>query len=225
MDSPQLIETQQEISLPWDTYVRHLPVKRIVDIAFSSLALLLSLPLLFVVAVCIRLSSYGSIVYAHERIGRGGRPFKCYKFRTMHKDAEKLLQECLQASPELRKEWEQNHKLKNDPRVTGIGKILRKLSLDEFPQFWNVIKGDMSVVGPRPMVREEVEKKLGSKAAKILSVRPGLTGIWQTSGRSNTSYVKRVQMDELYVERRTIWMDLKLIFKTVPSMLSSRGAY
>lgn len=225
MESQQLIETKHEISLPWDTYVRHLPVKRIVDIAFSAMALILSLPLLFVVAVCIRLSSQGSVVYAHERIGRGGRPFKCYKFRTMHKDAERLLQECLRASPELKNEWEQNHKLKNDPRVTGIGKILRKLSLDEFPQFWNVIKGDMSVVGPRPMVREEVEKKLGSKAAKILSVRPGLTGIWQTSGRSNTSYVKRVQLDELYVEHRTIWMDLKLIFKTLPSMIASKGAY
>jgi undecaprenyl-phosphate galactose phosphotransferase len=225
MESQSLIEEQPTISLPWDTYVRHLPIKRGFDIIFSALILVLTLPILAVVAIAIRLSSKGSVVYAHERIGRGGRPFSCYKFRTMHKNADNVLQEHLNACPSLREEWEQNHKLKNDPRVTPIGKFLRKLSLDEFPQFWNVIIGDMSIVGPRPMVREEIENKIGSKAAKILSVRPGLTGIWQTSGRSNTSYVKRVQLDELYVEHRSLWLDMKLICKTVPSMIMSRGAY
>lgn len=225
MEFQPIIEKQTALSLPWDTYVRHLPVKRLFDILFSFSVMILTLPLMFVVALAIRISSKGSIVYAHERIGRGGKPFHCYKFRTMHKDADKVLHECLDKCPEMKKEWEENHKLKNDPRITPVGKFLRKLSLDEFPQFWNVIIGDMSIVGPRPMVRAEIENKLGTKAPKILSVRPGLTGIWQTSGRSNTSYVRRVQLDELYVEHRSLWLDVKLICKTVPSMLMSRGAY
>lgn len=225
MELQPLAEPKHDISLPWDTYVRHLPIKRFFDIFLSVAILFLVSPILIFIAIAIRVSSRGSIVYAHERIGRGGRPFHCYKFRTMHKDADKLLQAYLHNSPELQVEWQQNHKLKSDPRITPIGRILRKLSLDEFPQFWNVIKGDMSIVGPRPMVKEEIEKKVGSKAAKILSVRPGLTGIWQTSGRSNTSYIRRVQLDELYVEHRSLWMDIKLVLKTVPAMLTSRGAY
>lgn len=216
---------QPEIALPWNAHVRHLPFKRILDIIVSIAALILALPFLFVIAVAIRVSSKGSIVYAHERIGRGGKPFKCYKFRTMHKDADMLLVEYFAKHPELKEEWDRCRKLKDDPRVTKIGKLLRKLSLDEFPQFWNILKGDMSVVGPRAMVREEIEKKLGTKAPKILSVRPGLTGIWQTSGRSNTTYERRIQLDELYVEKRSLWMDIKLILKTVPSMISTEGAY
>lgn len=225
MESQPIIESHSTLTVPWDAYVRHLPVKRLFDIFFSLSVILLTFPFLCLVAIAIRISSKGSVVYAHERIGRGGKPFHCYKFRTMHKDADKVLQEYLQKSPELKQEWEENHKLKNDPRVTSVGKILRKLSLDEFPQFLNVILGDMSIVGPRPMVREEIENRLGTKAAKILSVRPGLTGLWQTSGRSNTSYVKRVQLDELYIEHRTFWLDVKLVAKTVPSMIMSRGAY
>lgn len=205
--------------------ITHIPLKRAFDILFSLTVLFVFLPLLFVIAVAIRLSSGGSIVYAHERIGRGGRPFHCYKFRTMFRDADKRLQEILAKDASLRAEWEESHKLKDDPRITPIGKFLRKTSLDEFPQFWNVLIGDMSVVGPRPMVRDEIIRRLGSKAKKILSVRPGLTGLWQVSGRSNTSYTYRIELDELYVKNRSFWLDLKLVAKTIPCMIAARGAY
>lgn len=225
MESEAVINHPSDTILPWDHYVRHLPVKRIFDLLFSACVLAASIPLLFIIALLIRLSSQGSIVYAHERIGRGGRPFKCYKFRTMFKNADQRLHSLLESNPKLRAEWQENQKLKDDPRITPIGKILRKLSLDEFPQFWNVLCGDMSVVGPRPMVREEVENKLGCKAPVILSVRPGLTGIWQTSGRNDTSYSKRIQLDEQYIAKRSFWLDLKLVAITVPTMLRARGAY
>lgn len=224
----ELQSTHEKVTgmiLPWDHYVRHLPVKRLFDLLFSSAVLLLTLPLILLLAVVIRFSSKGSVFYAHERIGRGGKPFKCYKFRTMFGDADKRLYSLLDSNPRLREEWEATQKLKEDPRVTKVGRILRKLSIDEFPQFWNVVRGDMSVVGPRPMVREEIESKLGDKAPLILSVRPGLTGIWQTSGRSDTSYMKRIQLDEQYVTKRSLWLDLKLVLKTVPTMLKARGAY
>lgn len=220
---------------PFVCEVRHLPTKRVFDIIFSLCALTFGLPLFALIALTIRLTSPGKAVYFHERIGRGGKPFHCYKFRTMYADADERLQELLENDPEIRREWESCHKLKNDPRVTPIGQFLRKTSLDELPQFWNVLKGDLSVVGPRPVVHAEVQKHLGAKAAKILSVRPGLTGIWQVSGRSDTSYVTRIKLDEKYVDhvhRRSaplsldlIALDLKLIVKTIPSMISTKGAY
>lgn len=215
--------------------VRHLPVKRAFDLIFSLCALTFGLPLFIIVAIAIKLTSPGKVVYSHERIGRGGKPFHCYKFRTMYADADARLKELLKSDPSIREEWEARHKLRNDPRITPIGRFLRKTSLDELPQFWNVLKGDLSVVGPRPVVHAEVVKHLGVKAAKILSVRPGLTGIWQVSGRSDTSYSTRIQLDEKYVDhvhRRSyllaldlIAFDLKLIAKTIPSMISSKGAY
>lgn len=215
--------------------VRHLPVKRAFDILFSLCALTFGLPLFLSIAAAIKLTSPGKTVYSHERIGRGGKPFPCYKFRTMYADADARLQELLANNPDMKKEWDASHKLKNDPRVTPIGLFLRKTSLDELPQFWNVLKGDLSVVGPRPVVQAEVTKHLGIKAAKILSVRPGLTGIWQVSGRSDTSYTTRIHLDEKYVDRvhqrnsrfslDVIAMDIKLIAKTIPSMISSKGAY
>lgn len=205
--------------------VRRLPLKRSFDILFSLCVLAFLSPLLVVIAVAVRLSSKGSIVYAHERIGRGGKPFHCYKFRTMYKDADIRLKDLLASNPDLKQEWDENHKLKDDPRITPIGKFLRKTSLDEFPQFWNVLLGDMSVVGPRPMVRDEVIRKLGVKANTILSVKPGLTGLWQISGRSNTSYSTRIELDESYIRTRNFWGDLKIVVKTVPCMIMSKGAY
>lgn len=205
--------------------IQHKPLKRAFDIVFSLLALIIGLPLFFLIALLIYMTSPGKIVYSHERIGRAGKPFSCYKFRTMYDDADERLENLLQTHPELLHEWTCSRKLKNDPRITPFGKFLRKTSLDELPQFWNVLKGDLSIVGPRPVVYDEVILHLGKKASKILSVRPGLTCIWQVSGRNDVSYAKRIQLDEEYVDNRSLLLDLKLILKTIPSMISSRGAY
>lgn len=205
--------------------VRHLPLKRAFDLFFSAFALFAIAPLLLFIACAIRLTSKGPILYCHTRIGRGGRPFQCYKFRTMHVDAEERLKQILAVDPEKRTEWERCHKLKADPRTTKVGLFLRRSSLDELPQFWNVLKGDLSVVGPRPVVYEEIVRHFGCKAAKILSIRPGITGLWQVFGRSDTDYVTRLKLDEQYVDGRTFWLDLKLILLTIPSMISAKGAY
>lgn len=205
--------------------VKHFPLKRLFDIAFSIAFLLFFSPLYAVIALIIRLSSPGKIIYHHERVGRGGSRFHCYKFRTMYADADLRLAEILEKNPRLHQEWKEIQKLKNDPRVTPIGKVLRKFSLDELPQFWNVIKGDLSVVGPRPVLPVEIEKYFGPKAIKILSVRPGITGIWQVSGRSNTTYAERIALDERYINERNFLFDLVLILKTIPAMISSKGSY
>lgn len=205
--------------------IRHKPLKRTFDLIFTLLVLLLGLPVFLLIALAVKCSSRGPIFYSHERIGRGGKPFACYKFRTMYCDADKRLEELLRQQPLLQEEWEETHKLKNDPRVTPLGVFLRKSSLDELPQFWNVLRGDLSVVGPRPVVHQEVQKHFGAKAGVILSIRPGLTGIWQVSGRSDMAYTMRIQLDELYVDTQSLLLDLKLIAKTIPAMLFSRGAY
>lgn len=205
--------------------VRHLPMKRLFDLTFSLLALVATLPLFLVIFVLIRITSKGPAVFAHTRIGRGGEPFRCLKFRTMHADAEKRLRELLERDETARQEWESARKLKNDPRVTVVGQVLRKSSLDELPQFLNVLKGDLSVVGPRPVMEEELHRYYKDKAAKILSIRPGITGLWQISGRSNTSYRQRVKLDETYVENRSLLMDLSLVVKTVPAIITRKGAY
>jgi len=205
--------------------VKHIPLKRIFDIIFSFAALILGLPLFLLAALCIRFSSKGPIFYSHERIGRGGRSFRCYKFRTMYENADDRLKELLASDKLLKKEWDESRKLKNDPRILPIGRFLRKTSLDELPQFWNVVKGDLSIVGPRPLVACEVVGYLGEKASKILSIRPGLTCIWQVSGRNDLSYHTRIQLDEEYVDNLSFLLDLKLILRTIPSMVSSKGAY
>jgi exopolysaccharide production protein ExoY len=211
---------------PLEYRIKHIPIKRLFDIIFSFLCLVIGLPVFLIIALGIYFTSPGSIFYSHSRIGRGGKTFSCYKFRTMYPDAAKRLQEILASDPLLRQEWEANYKLKKDPRVTPLGAFLRKTSLDELPQFWNVLRGDLSVVGPRPVVQEEVDKYLGTKAYKILSIRPGLTGPWQVSGRSDiTCYVTRIQLDEAYVDNRSFLLDVKLVVKTVPAMLFSKGAY
>lgn len=205
--------------------IRHKPLKRLFDILFAFTVLFVGFPLFLLISFAIKCSSSGPIFYSHERIGRGGRPFPCYKFRTMYEDADARLIKLLNENPELRGEWDEKHKLQNDPRVTVLGAFLRKSSLDELPQFWNVVKGDLSVVGPRPVVKQEIAKYFGEKAEIILSIRPGLTGLWQVSGRSDIGYAMRVQLDELYVDTQSLLLDLKLIAKTIPAMLFSRGAY
>lgn len=205
--------------------IKHIPIKRIFDILFSSLVLMMGFPIYLAIGFAVRLTSRGKTVYAQERIGRGGKTFKCYKFRTMYPDADARLKEILASNPEYRKEWDFSHKLKNDPRVTPLGVFLRKTSLDELPQFWNVLKGDLSVVGPRPIVKEELEKHLKGRADKILSIRPGLTGPWQVSGRSDIGYQERVEIDEFYVDNQSFWWDFALVLKTVPAMIFTKGAY
>jgi exopolysaccharide production protein ExoY len=205
--------------------IKHIPIKRIFDIVFSSLVLFLTFPLLFFITLTVRLTSKGKAIYSQERIGRGGKKFRCYKFRTMYANADFRLKELLKNDLVKKKEWQKNFKLKKDPRVTPFGRFLRKSSLDELPQFWNVLKGDLSVVGPRPVVHEEIAKHYGVKAAKILSIRPGITGIWQVSGRNDVCYKTRVKLDEKYVDDHSFLLDLKLVFKTIPAVIFSKGAY
>lgn len=210
----------------FDYKIRHIPVKRCFDLLFSFLCLIIGFPLFLLIAALIFVTSPGKVIYSHERIGRGGKPFRCFKFRSMYPNADQRLKQVLQDNPDLKKEWGATFKLKKDPRVTPFGLFLRKTSLDELPQFWNVFKGDLSVVGPRPVVKEEIEKFYCVKAYKILSIRPGLTGPWQVSGRSDlNSYQKRIALDEFYIDNQSFLLDLKLIAKTIPAMLSSKGAY
>ncbi len=214
------------INWPLNCTIKHIPVKRGFDIFFSLLGFVIFAPFFLLIALLLFITSPGKIIYSHERIGRGGKPFKCYKFRTMYFNADKRLNDLLAKHPELKSEWEQSFKLKKDPRITPIGRFLRKTSLDEIPQFWNVLKGDLSIVGPRPVVKEELTKYYNVKAYKILSIRPGLTGVWQVSGRNNIrTYDERIAMDEFYIDHQSLLLDMKLIAKTFPVMLFSRGAY
>ena len=201
-------------------------LKRGGDIVFSLLVLILGSPLFLLLAVLVKLSSRGSVFYRQRRIGRGYRGFGCLKFRTMRKDADRVLAQVLASDPELRAEFERDFKLKNDPRITPIGKFLRRSSLDELPQFINVLKGEMSVVGPRPIVWDELER-YGRNMDQVLSVRPGLTGLWQVSGRNNLPYETRVKLDLFYARNRSFWLDLGIILRTIGVVLlpMDRGAY
>jgi Undecaprenyl-phosphate galactose phosphotransferase WbaP len=177
-----------------------------------------------IIMILIKLDSRGPVFYRQARIGRFGRKFHVYKFRTMVQNADQILQTYLETSPELKAEWLATHKLKQDPRVTRIGLILRKLSLDELPQLWNIVLGDMSLVGPRPIVDAEVEK-YGKCFDLYIKVRPGLTGLWQVSGRNDTTYERRVELDEYYVLNRSLRLDLQILWKTVFVVLKKDGAY
>lgn len=199
--------------------------KRIFDIIFSFLILILAAPFFLICAIIVKLSSNGPVFYAHSRVGCKGKPFGCLKFRTMYRDADAKLLPLLASDPALMQEWKTYFKLKEDPRITPIGKFLRKTSLDELPQIWNVFKGDMSVVGPRPLTQHEVTHYLKEKAAKILSVRPGLTTLWIIQGRNSLSLEKRVELEEFYVSNRSFWLDCKLIFQTALLMIFPKGAY
>lgn len=198
-------------------------LKRPFDILFSAAILLLLFPLFLLIALCILACSPGPIFYSQIRLGQRGKVFRCYKFRTMYIDADKRLRSLLTTHPHLQAEWNQNQKLKNDPRIFPLGKLLRKLSLDELPQFWNALKGDLSVVGPRPYMIQQ-RRELGPYAPTILSVRPGITGLWQTSGRSNTTFAKRIELDARYVEKSAFWYDLFIIIKTIPEIIFPKNA-
>jgi exopolysaccharide production protein ExoY len=225
--------TKTSIAPSWELQIDerlivHNGVKRIFDILFSLLALTLGLPFFALIALCVKLSSSGPIFYCSLRIGRKGRLFKFWKFRSMHRDADQRLEVMLSSNPALRLEWQKYFKLRNDPRLTRIGNFLRKTSLDEFPQFWNVLIGDLSIVGPRPYLPREtivIRQIVGSDMEKIFSVRPGLTGIWQTAGRSCLTFEERVKLEVSYAEQRSFLFDLGLIVKTIPILFYSKGAY
>jgi exopolysaccharide production protein ExoY len=188
------------------------------DLGVSLVAVLLLIPILLIIGLLVKIFTGGPVVFAHTRIGRAGETFRCYKFRTMIDDAEQRLQKYLNDNPEALREWRATRKLKNDPRVTGLGNILRKSSLDELPQFINVIRGDMSLVGPRPIVAAEIPI-YGPYIADYLRARPGLTGLWQVSGRSGLSYERRIDLDRYYVRRWSIALDLAIVLKTLPVLL------
>ena len=201
-------------------------VKRLFDIFFSLFVLIVFSPLYLILSFLVAVSSPGPVFYTQERVGKDFKHFGCIKFRTMVENADEVLESLMETSPHLRAEFEDNFKLKDDPRVTWIGKFLRLTSLDEFPQFWNVLMGDMSVVGPRPLVPEELEK-YGKRIDKILTIRPGITSLWQVSGRNDIPYPLRVQMDVYYVNTRNWLMDIWVIIKTLGVVIFPRnnGAY
>ena len=213
------LEVRQRLLLPAPRFV-----KRAIDVIVASVGGLLISPLLLVIALLIKLDSPGPVLYGHTRIGQGGRWFKAWKFRTMVKNADQVLKEYLEKHPELREEWERDQKLRNDPRVTRVGRLLRKSSLDELPQLWNVLRGEMSLVGPRPIVQDEV-RKYGEKFALYAKVKPGMTGLWQVSGRNNTSYEERVSLDAYYVHNWSFWLDLYILARTLWVVISRNGAY
>lgn len=199
-------------------------VARALDVVIASIAIAFLLPLMAVIAVAIMLTDPGPVLFAHKRIGRYGRMFPCLKFRSMAVDAEERLAELLRTDPVARAEWDRDHKLKNDPRITRIGGFLRRSSLDELPQLFNILRGEMSIVGPRPIVLGEVAR-YGRYFENYCSVRPGLTGLWQIGGRSDVDYRRRVAMDVTYTRHRCTMLNLRIMAYTVPSVLLNKGAY
>ena len=194
------------------------------NVVIALVALLFLAPVMIGVALAIFAQDGGPIVFAHRRIGKGGRYFHCLKFRSMAVDAEQRLADLLANDPEARAEWEKDHKLRNDPRVTRLGAFLRKTSLDELPQIFNVLRGEMSLVGPRPIVDAEVGK-YGRRFNNYCAVKPGITGLWQVSGRNDVSYRARVAMDCIYARERNVLMDGFIIAATVPAVLMRKGSY
>lgn len=213
------LELRQRLLLPWPRFL-----KRAADLALTVVGGVFALPVIALLAAAIKLDSPGPVFYSQERIGYGGRRFRAWKFRSMVRNSEEVLDEYLARHPELHDEWEANHKLKDDPRVTRMGRLLRSSSLDELPQLWNVLRGEMSLVGPRPIVEEEIER-YGNRFALYSKVLPGLTGLWQVSGRNNTTYEERVNLDSYYVNNWSVWLDLYIFLQTAHAVLSRKGAY
>lgn len=212
----QLVKTTKEISnKKVYTYI-----KRVLDIILATIGLVILLPVFLILGIIIKIDSKGPVFFAHNRVGKNGKSFKMYKFRTMHKNAQDMIKDF---NEEQMKEWKENYKLTNDPRITKVGNILRKTSIDELPQIWNIIKGDLSIIGPRPVIDEELEK-YGENKEKFLSVTPGLTGYWQANGRSDTTYEERMQMELYYVDNISFKLDIKIFFKTIISVIKREGA-
>jgi exopolysaccharide production protein ExoY len=199
-------------------------IKRCFDLVAAVIAIIALAPLLIGFAILVRASSPGPVLYGHKRVGFGGKSFKCWKFRTMVVNGDVVLDRCLRDNPEMRKEWAETQKLRDDPRVTPVGRVLRKLSIDELPQLFNIVMGDMSIVGPRPIVTDET-RRYGLSLGHYLRARPGLTGLWQVSGRSDTGYRQRIILDRCYASNWSILCDIGIILRTIPAVLRSSGSY
>lgn len=197
---------------------------RFFDIMIALGALVFLAPLMIATWAAITLEDGGPTFFGHRRVGRGGRRFSCLKFRSMRTDAGACLKALLDSDSAARAEWEADHKLKNDPRITRIGRFIRSWSIDELPQLFNVLRGDMSIVGPRPIVEEEIVR-YGRHYRDYLRVTPGITGMWQVFGRNDVSYQKRVALDVFFARNRSLWLYLTIIFRTVPAVLLKKGSY
>jgi len=213
------LDTVQSLLLP----LNH-NLKRLIDVILCVAGGLLILPFVGALALLIKLDSPGPVFYGHHRLGKDGKFFIAWKFRSMVSNSQEILEKLLDSDPAIRSEWEANHKLCDDPRITRMGKFLRKTSLDELPQLWNVLKGEMSLVGPRPIVEDEVAK-YGHHYPLFASVKPGMSGLWQVSGRSETDYEERIALDILYIQSWSLWLDMYILFKTLGVVLGGKGAY
>ena len=213
------LRTQSDVKTKISKKV-YIKIKRVIDVILASVALILLSPLFAIIAIAIKIDSKGPVFFAHKRIGKNGKIIKLYKFRSMVINAEELIKSF---TPEQMREYKENYKLTNDPRITKVGKFLRKTSLDELPQLINIINGDLSIIGPRPVVADELEK-YGVNKDKFLSVTPGLTGYWAANGRSNTTYEQRKEKEMKYIDNLSLKMDLKVLFKTILSVLKKEGA-
>lgn len=213
------LEVRQQLLLPGPRLAKFL-----IDRLITLMGGLIVLPFIILIALLIRIDSPGPILYGQIRIGQNGESFKAWKFRSMVKNADRTLESYLDAHPELRQSWERDHKLRNDPRITRVGRFLRQTSLDELPQLWNILRGEMSLVGPRPIVDEEIQR-YGEKFGLYTKVTPGLTGLWQVSGRNNLTYEERVSLDAYYVRNWSVWLDLYILIRTVWVVISGEGAY
>jgi Undecaprenyl-phosphate galactose phosphotransferase WbaP len=213
------LDTSNKLKVTWNR-----GIKRFMDLTIVIIGGLIVLPFLLLIAFLIKFSSSGKILYKHKRLGINGRYFYAYKFRSMVNNSDEFLIKVLETDADMKKEWEMNHKLQNDPRITKIGKILRRYSLDEFPQLINILKGEMSLVGPRPIVDDEIQK-YGEEFKRIFAIKPGLTGLWQISGRNDTNYNDRVTYDTYYLQSWSPWLDLWIIYKTFSVVFTGKGAY
>ena len=213
------LRTQSDVKTKISKKV-YIKIKRVIDVILASVALILLSPLFAIIAIAIKIDSKGPVFFAHKRIGKNGKIIKLYKFRSMVINAEELIKSF---TPEQMREYKENYKLTNDPRITKVGKFIRKTSLDELPQLINIINGDLSIIGPRPVVADELEK-YGVNKDKFLSVTPGLTGYWAANGRSNTTYEQRMEMELYYIDNLSLKMDIKVFFKTILSVLKKEGA-
>ncbi len=203
----------------------YIGIKRTIDVIGSLVGMVLLVPATIAIYIAQKISKEdnGPLFYKHIRYGKNGKQFRLYKFRSMCMNADEKLKEYLKSNEEARKEFEENQKLQHDPRITKLGNFLRKTSLDELPQMLNILKGEMSFVGPRPVVKREIEK-YGESKEKLLSVKPGLTGYWQVNGRSNTTYEERMNMELYYVDNCSLWLDIKIFFKTFITVFKKEGA-
>lgn len=213
------LRTQSDVKTKISKKV-YIKIKRVIDVILASIALILLSPLFAIIAIAIKRDSKGPVFFEHKRIGKNGKIIKLYKFRSMVINAEELIKSF---TPEQMKEYKANYKLTNDPRITKVGKFLRKTSLDELPQLINIINGDLSIIGPRPVIADELEK-YGTNKDKFLSVTPGLTGYWAANGRSNTTYEQRMEMELYYIDNLSLKMDIKVFFKTILSVVKKEGA-